>query len=325
MNIITKKANLITPNVGQVKKSRLNYFKKSYQLYLMILLPLIYLIVFKYYPMYGAQIAFKKFIATKGIFGSSWVGLYNFDKFINSYQFWKLIKNTLGLSIYQLVASFPFPIFLAIALHNSRKMIFRKTVQMTTYLPHFISSVVMVGIVMQILSPRAGLVAKVVTLFGGTPVDYMGVPEYFKSIFVWTHIWQNTGWGTIIYLAALAGIDPSLHEAAIVDGASKLKRIIHIDIPGIMPTAITLLIMQAGKIMNVGFERVYLMQNPLNRESSEIISTYVYKIGIGAGSSGGFADFSYATAIGLFNSIINLILIMCVNRISKKLSETSLW
>lgn len=303
------------------KSKPLKLMKKSYQLYLVILLPVVYLFVFKYYPMYGLQIAFKKYVATEGILGSPWVGLKNFEKFFNSYLFRRLIGNTLGISVYQLLASFPMPIILALALNNAKNEMFKKTVQTVTLAPHFISTVVMVGIVIQFLSPRVGIVNNIISAFGGTPIDFMGVPEYFKSIYVWSGVWQNTGWNSVIYMAALAGIDPTLHEAAIVDGANKFKRVIHIDIPGIMPTAVILLIMNTGRIMNIGFEKVFLMQNPLNLRTSEIISTYVYKIGLASAA----ADFSYSSAIGLFNSLINFILIISVNKFAQKFGETSLW
>lgn len=303
------------------KQGRWKLIKKNYQLYLIILLPVIYILVFNYYPMYGAQIAFRDYVPTKGIWGSEWVGLDNFTRFFKRQDAWRIIGNTLSLSIYQLIAGFPIPIILALSLNSAKDGMFKKSVQTITYAPHFISVVVMVGIVMQFLAPRTGIINKIIEILGGTPTNFMGEPEYFRSIYVWSGVWQTTGWGSIIYLAALAGIDPSLHEAAIVDGASRFQRILHIDIPGIMPTAIILLIMNTGQIMNIGFEKVFLMQNPLNLRTSEIISTYVYKVGL-ASSAG---DFSYSTAIGLFNSVINFVLIVAVNQIAKRVTETSLW
>ncbi|AEE97005.1 ABC transporter permease [Mahella australiensis] len=303
------------------KQNRWKLMKKSSQLYLIILLPVIYILVFNYYPMYGAQIAFRDYMPTKGIWSSPWVGLDNFARFFRRHDAWRIIGNTLSLSVYQLIAGFPIPIILALSLNSTKDGMFKKSVQTITYAPHFISTVVMVGIVMQFLSPRIGIINKIIEILGGTPTDFMGKSQYFGSIYVWSGVWQSTGWGSIIYLAALAGIDPSLHEAAIVDGASRFQRIIHIDIPGIMPTAIILLIMNAGQIMNIGFEKVFLMQNPLNLRSSEIISTYVYKMGL-ASSAG---DFSYSTAIGLFNSVVNFVLIVTVNQIAKRVGEVSLW
>ncbi len=304
------------------KGTFLKDIRKSYQLWLMLLLPLLYIILFKYVPMYGIQLAFKRFIGSKGIWGSPWVGLANIKRFTDSYFFPRVMKNTIGINLYQLAAGFPLPIILAIALNSTRSTVYRKTVQLSTYLPHFISTVVMVGMLMQFLSPRNGILAKIVTMLGGAPVNYIGVPAYFKSIYVWSGIWQNTGWGTIVYLAALAAIDSTLHEAAIVDGANRFQRIIHIDIPGILPTAIILLILRTGRMMGVGFEKVYLLQNNLNTPTSEVISTYVYKVGLGGE---GVADFSFATAIGLFNSIISIALLSTVNQISKKVTENSLW
>ncbi len=308
-------------NIEAIKRNVYRDIKKNYQLYLIVLLPLIYIIVFKYYPMYGAQIAFKDFVATKGIIGSQWVGLDNFRRFFKSYQIWTLFKNTLSISVYQLIAGFPFPIILALALNNAQNLRFKKLVQTTTYIPHFISTVVIVGIIMQFLNPRFGLINSIIEYFGGEPVNFMGSPQYFKTIYVLSGIWQNAGWGTVIYLSALSSIDPELHAAAIVDGASIFKRVIHIDLPGILPTVVILLIMNAGSIMNVGFEKILLMQNPLNLRTSEVISTYVYKVGLASP----MGNYSYSTAIGLFNSVVNFILLVIVNQIAKRVGETSLW
>jgi len=272
-------------------------------------------------PMYGAQIAFKRFNAAKGIIGSPWVGFKYFEKFFTSYQFRRVLVNTIVLSLYQLVAGFPVPIILALALNSVRNKIFKKSVQMITYMPHFISTIVLVGMLMQFLNPQVGVVNKAIEALGGTSRNYMGMPDLFRSLYVWSGVWQNAGWGTIIYLAALAAVDPNLHEAAIVDGAGKFSRIWHIDVPGILPTAVILLILNTGRIMNLGFEKVFLMQNPLNIQVSEIIATYVYKIGLASAR----ADFSYSAAIGLFNSIVNFALILSVNRIAKRFGDTSLW
>lgn len=301
-----------------IKKTQ-KVIAKDYQLYLLALPAVVYFFIFNYVPMYGIQIAFKNFMPVKGIWGSPWVGFKQFERFFSSYQFWQLIKNTIGLSFYELIAGFPVPIILALLINQTRNKKFKKVVQTVTYAPHFISVVVLVGMVSIFLSPRNGLINNIIRLFGGEPIFFMGEPGMFKSLFVFSGIWQNAGWGTIIYLAALAGVSPELYEAAKVDGATKLQIIRHVDIPGIIPTAVTLLIMNAGHIMSVGFQKVYLMQNPLNLISSEIISTYVYKVGLIQ------SQYSYSAAIGLFNSIINLILLISVNKISKKLSETSLW
>jgi ABC-type polysaccharide transport system permease subunit len=295
--------------------------KLSYQLYIIIALPLAWLFIFRYIPMYGVQIAFRNFKANKGILGSDWIGLTNFIKFFNSYNFSRVIRNTLIISIYDLLVGFPFPIILALALNNTRHARFKKTVQMVTYMPHFISMVVMVGMILQFLSPKIGFINQMISMFGGTKKDFLADPKYFSSIYVWSDIWQGCGWATIIYLAALSGISPEMHEAAIIDGANRFQRMLYIDVPGIVPTITILLIMNSGYIMNVGFEKAFLLQNNLNLDASEIISTYTYKMGLASAG----ADFSYASAIGLFNSVVNVILITIVNFLAKKTSQTSLW
>jgi len=286
-----------------------------------LIIPTAYIIIFRYIPMYGAQIAFRNYSVNKGIWGSQWVGLYQFKRFVTSYQFVRVVKNTLGISIYQLLAGFPMPIILALSLNSTNIFRLKKMAQTTTYIPHFISTVVMVSIMLQFLSPRIGFINIIRERLGFAPLNFIAMPEFFKSLYVWSGIWQSTGWGSIIYLAALSSIDPSLHEAATIDGATKFQRILNIDIPGIMPTAIILLIISTGQIMNVGFEKVFLMQNELNLRASEVIQTYVYKVGLASAT----ANYSYSTAIGLFNAIINLFLIMTVNKLAQKLGDTSLW
>ena len=305
----------------RVRRSLLRDARVNWQLHLLLLLPLVYLLVFKYVPMWGAQIAFRDFFAVHGIFGSPWVGMANFDRFFESPQFWTVVRNTFGLSAYQIAASFPIPIILALALNNVERRRFKKTVQLTTYAPHFISTVVMAGMIMRFLSLHTGVVNNALEGLGLERISFMSRPELFQSVYVISGIWQNAGWGTIIYLAALAGVDPQLHEAAIVDGASKLQRTRHIDVPGILPVAIILLILETGRIMQVGFEKAFLLQTPLNLTASEVIQTYVYKIGLASP----VPDYSFATAIGLFNSVINLTLILAVNWIARRLSDTSLW
>jgi ABC-type polysaccharide transport system, permease component len=299
----------------------LKKLKNSRQLYIFLIIPVAYIILFNYWPMYGAQIAFKKYTYLGGIWNSPWIGFDNFTKFFSSYYFWRLIKNTVGLNFYNLIVGFPFPILLALCLNYVRSNFYKKTVQMVTYAPHFISTVVIVGLIMQFLDPRIGIVNNAITFFGGTSVNFIGEAGYFQSIYVWSGIWQNCGYSSIVYIAALAGIPTELHEAAIIDGANKLRRIWHIDLPGIMSTAVILLILNFGYIMNVGFEKVYLMQNPLNLSTSEVINTYVYRTGM----LGGAANFSYSTAIGLFQSFIGFFMLIIVNSISKRLGETSLW
>lgn len=301
--------------VLRVKK----HMAKQYQLYLMILPAVIYFLIFHYGPMYGIQIAFKDFRPIEGITGSPWVGFKYFERFFKSYQFWRVLRNTLLLSVFQLAAGFPVPIIMALLLNQVKNMKFKKLVQTVTYAPHFISIVVLVGMLNVFLSPSTGLVNHVIQLFGGEAVYFIGKPEYFRTIFVASGIWQNAGWGTIIYLAALAGVGPELYEAAKVDGASKLQIIRHVDVPSIAPTIIILLIMNLGRIMNVGFQKAFLLQNPLNAETSEIIQTYMYKVGLLQ------MEFEYSTAVSLFNTLINVVLLLTANRIAKKFSENSLW
>ena len=293
--------------------------KRNWQLYLLISVPLAFIIVFSYFPMYGVIIAFKDFVATKGILGSNWVGLKHFKQFLGCYQFSRLLKNTLGISIYQLVAGFPIPILLALSVNECANKFLKKTVQFVSYMPHFVSTVVMTSVVLMLISPRTGLINQVITALGGQAVDFIAVPKYFKSIYVWSGIWQSMGYNSIIYLAALAGVDPALHEAAIMDGATKAKRIWYIDLPSIAPTIIIMLILNSGKIMNVGFEKVLLMQNSVNMAASDVIATYVYRVGLVQ------AQYSLSAAVGLFNNIINVILLLTVNRIANKVSETSLF
>lgn len=269
--------------------------------------------------MYGVQIAFKNFKPHLGIWGSTWVGFIHFERLFRSPQFWRLIQNTLGLSFATLIAGFPVPIMFALALNYVGNEKFKKVVQTVTYAPHFISLVVVVSMLSVFLSPRMGIVNIVIQKLGGEPVSFMIEPAWFKPLYVLSGIWQNAGWGTIIYLAALSSIDVSMHEAAIVDGASKLKRMWYIDIPCLMPTAVLLLILNLGKVMSIGFEKVYLMQNALNVSSSEIIATYIYKVGLQN------AEYSYSAAVGFFNAIVNLVMLVSVNKIAKNLGQNSLW
>lgn len=293
--------------------------KRHWQLYLVFLVPLVLVICFSYVPMYGIIIAFKDYMANKGIWGSDWIGLKHFTSFFGSYNFSRLLGNTLGISAYSIIAGFPIPILLAIALNECRNVRYKKTVQMVTYAPYFISTVVLVSMLTLILAPKTGLVNNFLAALNMERIDFIAVPSMFKSIYVWSGVWQGMGFSAIIYIAALSGIDPSLHEAAVVDGATKLKRIWHIDLPGIMPTIIITLILSTGSIMNVGYEKVFLMQNPANMPTSDVISTYVYRIGLIN------SQYSLSTAVGLFNSVVNLILLVTVNAIARKVGDTSLW
>lgn len=287
-------------------------------LYLLLLPSLIILFIFTYMPMYGVVIAFKDFTPAKGIMGSEWAGLKYFKQYFNSYQFWPTIKNTLLLSIYSIVVTFPLPILLALICNQMRTGKFKKIFQVSTYLPHFISTVVMCGMIILFLSPSSGVIAKLLSLVGVQMPNVMGSAKAFPSVYVWTEVWQHLGWDSILYIAALAAIDPSLYEAATMDGASKWQKMLKIDIPLLMPTATVMFILRMGSVMNVGFEKVYLLQNNLNTASSEIISTYVYKMGLVS------SQYSLSSAIGLFNNLINLLLLVSVNYISKKMSDTSL-
>ncbi|GIN69955.1 sugar ABC transporter permease [Bacillus sp. J14TS2] len=291
----------------------------NWDIYLLLVPVLAYFIIFKYIPMYGVQIGFKDFIATKGITGSEWVGMKHFTRFFDSYYFWRLIKNTLGIGLYELAVAFPIPIILALMINEVRLNRFKKLVQNVTYAPHFLSTVVIVGMLFLFLNPQYGMVNNLLSAIGLKPISFMTEPAWFKTVYVLSHVWQQMGWSSIIYLAALAGVPPELHEAARMDGASRLQRIRHVNIPAIVPVIIILLILNVGNIISVGFEKVFLMQNALNVEASDVIATHVYKTGIMG------AQYSYSTAVGLFNSIISFILLVVVNQISRKVSETSLW
>ncbi len=297
----------------------LDSIRRNWLLYLFLLPSVIYIAVFHYAPMYGLQIAFRKFRISDGFTGSKWVGLDWFERFFDSPRFWTILGNTLALSLYSLAVNFVFPIILAFVLNNIRSKFFKKFSQTITYMPHFISTVVLVGMISVLFDPRSGLVNTIIGWFGIEPIYFMGEAQYFRDMYVWSGVWQSIGWGSIIYMAALAGVDPTLHEAAMIDGASKWQRIWHIDIPAILPTISIMLIMSFGKVMSVGYEKVYLMQNALNLQVSEVISTYVYKMGIIN------HQYSYSAAIGLFNNVINFILVVTMNKVVKKLSGSGLW
>ena len=293
--------------------------KSNWELYLFILPAVLLIFCFSYIPMYGVQIAFRNYTPSRGIWGSPWVGLEQFFRFFRTYQASIVITNTFYLSLYGLIAGFPLPIILALLINSLYSTKYKRIVQTITCMPHFISTVVIVSMVTLFLSPRGGLFANISTAFGRTPVNWLGLAEVFPHAYVLSGIWQSMGWGSIIYLAALSGVDPGLYEAATIDGASKWKKIIHIDIPTIAPTIIILLILSAGGILSIGFEKTFLMQNSLNLPRSEVISTYVYKVGIIS------AQYSFSAAVGLFNTLVNFVVLITVNRIARKVSETSLW
>lgn len=293
--------------------------RRYWQLYLIMTPAVLYFIIFKYVPMANAVLAFKDYNLTLGIWGSPWVGFKYFSMFFNNPVFWTLVKNTLGLSFYSLIVGFPIPILLAIFLNEIKDGFFKRTVQMVTYAPYFISTVILVSMLMLMLAPKLGVINLVLSAVGLKQINFFGNPAYFPSIYVWSGVWQFSGYSAIVYLAALAGVDPQLYEAAKVDGASRIQRILNVDLPGIMPVAVILLILNVGNLLGVGFEKVYLMQNPLNLATSEVIATYVYKVGLLN------SNFSFATAVGLFNSVINMILLVVVNAFAKRVSDTSLW
>jgi putative aldouronate transport system permease protein len=291
---------------------------RHWQMYLYLLIPLAYIIIFKYTPMYGLQIAFRDYMIRDGFFKSPWVGLRWFRQFMTGHFFPRLMKNTIGISVYSMVAGFFPPIILAIALNECRHRFFKKAVQLITYAPYFLSTVVIVAILQQILS-LTGIVNMLITKAGGTPVSFLSQASFFKSIYVWSGIWQNAGYSAIIYLAALAAINPELHEVAQIDGANMWQRIWYVDIPGIMPTAIILLILSAAGVLNVGFEKIYLMYGPLTMETADVISTYTYRVGLVD------MNYGFATAVGLFQSVISFAFMLIVNQIAKKISDISLW
>ena len=298
------------------KKKRRN---STWQFWAIILIPLVLVFVFNYIPMFGVIIAFEDFSPRKGILGSDWVGLKYVIQFLTSQSSTKVIKNTFILGIYQLIFTFPVPIILAVSLNECRSRHIKKFVQLITYAPYFISTVVLVGILMQVTDMRIGIINRIIGIFNIGPINFFGDKDLFRGLFVGSGIWQTMGYSAVIYLASLAGVSMELKEAAICDGANRLKRICHVDIPGIFPTIVTMFIFNCVNIINIGFEKAYLMQNSVNMPKSELISTFVYKVGLSN------ANYSFATAAGLFNSVISFVLLIIVNQISKKLTDTSLF
>ena len=293
---------------------------RHWPLYLMVLPAVVVIAVFSYAPMYGVVIAFKNFKPAYGISGSSWVGLRNFERFFSSYQFKNTLLNTLSISIYSMLACFPAPIILALMMDQVRSKSTQRFIQTVTYMPHFISVIVVSGMILTFLNVNTGLYGNLARLLGvRNPKDLLGEKNLFSTIYVLSDIWQHTGWDSIIYMAALSAVDPSLHEAARVDGASEWDRIVHIQIPSIVPTMVILLILRAGSLMSVGFDKVYLLQNGLNLDRSEVLSTYVYKVGMIN------QQYSFSAAANLFNTVVNFVMIMLVNQIARRLGETSLW
>lgn len=301
------------------RKATLKLMRQNYQLYIFLIPAIVFIVLFMYTPLYGLQIAFKNYRGGEGIWGSAWVGFKWFNQFFSTPRCWEIVKNTLTISVYSLVAGFPLPICLAIILNYVKNLRFKKFAQTVTYMPYFISTVVLVAMMNLFFSPSSGFINTIIKAFGGEAVYFMGMSSLFPHMYVWSGIWQSMGYSSIIYIAALSGVSPELHESAVIDGANILQRIWHIDIPTIMPTMIILLIMSCGNIMNVGYEKVYLMQNDLIADVSEIISTYVYKIGLTNN------QFSFSTAIGLMNNVINFVILVAANKLANKLFGSGLW
>jgi putative aldouronate transport system permease protein len=276
-------------------------------------------ILFKYVPIYGVQIAFRRFNPTAGILGSPWVGDLYFQQFFKSFYFWILIRNTLFLSLYQMAVGFPVPIILALIINEIRSGKYQKFIQNVTYIPHFLSLVVVVSMLNIFSDPSSGLFNRIGAIFGAAPQDYMAKVAYFRPLYVFSTVWQMMGFNSVIYIAALTAIDPAMYEAAIIDGASRFQKIIHISLPCLLPTIIILFILRIGSIMEVGFEKAYLMQNAVNQDSSELISTFIYKNGIQKG------QFSYSAVVEMFNNVINFFLLVLANFAARRITKTSLW
>lgn len=293
-------------------------FKRNKYIYVMLLPVVVYYLIFHYGPMYGIQIAFKEFSPARGMWGSPWVGFQHFADFFNGYYFWRVLRNTFLLSMYSIIIAFPSSIILALLLNEVHSRVFKRTVQSITYLPHFISMVVVVGMMVDFLSSR-GLVNQVMEWFGGKPIGFLTDPAWFRTLYIASGVWQGIGWGSIIYLAAIANIDPTLYEASRVDGASRFRQMWHITLPGIMPTVLILFILNMGSLLAVDVDKILLMYNPLIYETSDVIGTYVYRKGILQ------ASYSYSTAVGLLNAVVNFIFLIMTNWLSRRMTETKLW
>lgn len=301
------------------RKETISLMKRNFDLYLLLLPALIYLIIFSYLPMGGIQLAFKRYIYSLGVWKSPWVGFDNFGRFFSSYYLTNLIANTVLISVYSLLFGFSVPIIMALFLNHINSTTFKRTVQTVTYAPNFISMVTIVGMVVLFLNPRTGSINIILKALGLEAINFLANPKYFRTIYISSGIWQSSGFGMILYLAALSAVDPELYEASEIDGATKMQKLIHIDLPIIKPTIMIVFILSLGGLMNVGFEKAYLLQNSLNISVSEVISTYVYKVGLLEG------DHAFSTAIGLFNTVVNFILLVIVNQTVKLFSESTLW
>lgn len=306
------------PSLQSRMRRMLRIIARRWQLYLLILPAIVSVFIFHYIPIYGVQIAFKDFRSSRGIMGSPWVGLKHFIRFLNYPDFWKILWNTVNISLYSL-ATFPCSVILALMMNELNSERYKKVMQMITFAPHFISTVVVCSMVILFFNRSQGLVNNVIEAMGGTRVDFLSSTKYFSSLYVWSGVWQNMGWDAIVYIAALSSVSPELIEAAKVDGANRFQVVRYVNFPAILPTVITMLILSAGSMLNVGFEKIFLLQNPLNMEASRVISTYTYEIGLQGG------QFSYSTAIGFFNNVVNIIVIIIVNNISKRVTQVALW
>ncbi|AIQ46123.1 sugar ABC transporter permease [Paenibacillus sp. FSL R7-0273] len=310
------------PAAAKPSRGKWNFIKRDLirnrYIYLMLLPVIAYYGLFHYGPMYGLLIAFKDYGIADGVWGSPWVGLDHFQSFFNNHYFWRLIRNTLMINFFQLLIAFPAPIILALLLNELRSVLFKRVVQTISYLPHFISIVVVVGMIVDFVA-RDGLINNILGMFGIEPIAFLQEPGWFRPLYISSEVWQGIGWGSIIYLAAMSTIDPALYDAARIDGAGRFKQTWHVTIPGIMPTIVILLILNIGAMLSLGSEKIILLYNPLTYETADVISTYVYRKGILG------ADFGYSAAVGLFNSVISFILLTLANTISKRLSEHRLW
>lgn len=311
--------------IGYLGKNKRNFqdlkkdLKKHKWLYVMLIIPVIFVVIWNYWPMYGVIIAFKDYSPAFGILGSPWVGLKHFERFFASYFFLEIIVNTLRLSLYSLLVSVPLPIILALLFNELNRKWFKSTAQTISYIPNFILVVVVIGMVQFFFSSQDGMINMLLNTFGFPSIDFLGSPKWFPHIYVWSGVWQGVGWGTLIYTAAMSGISPDQYEAAYLDGASRLQCIRHITIPSIMPTIVISTILATGSILSVGFEKTFLLQNAANLASSEVLSTYTYKMGIING------EYSFSAAVGLFNNVINFIVLFFVNKLAQKTNESSLW
>ncbi|NMA82717.1 MAG: sugar ABC transporter permease [Epulopiscium sp.] len=307
------------PNFKERFKTLLTDIYKTRYLQLLALPGLIYFIIFQYIPMYGVIMAFQNYKIRDGILGSKWVWFDNFIKFVQHPFFWRLVRNTLVINVYQLIFVFPIPIIFALLLNEVRNRHYKKVVQTVSYLPHFISLPAIIGMMVMFLSPTGGAVNRLIETLGGTPIYFFAESGWFRSLYILSDIWTTTGWSAIIYIAALAGVNSELYESAAIDGANRWRQMWHVSVPAIAPTIIIMLLLSIGKMMSLGSEKVLLMQTPLTFETSDVISTFVYRRGLE------YAEYSFSAAVSVFNSVINIILLFIANHITRKVSETSLW